>query len=710
MPSKSRATQLDSVTLAMSGDSSDDDFQNPTQVISLTQNLIFSSFQNRTSQPLKLSNSAAPLKKPKSAPTGRKNNSKIPKNPKGPELDVGISSECSADRRKPDDYPSLRPLRPLNAAGAPKKSKPAASVGKENCGVMETQKDPVVGFEIATEPSKETGNGSRNQHFMNTIKAEVLESSMSCSSAIGNVGLLKKPKLGDAGTADNCEITKSPDVDFGVSIGGNGETGFKWKSGHYSNSIESRLLEPMVENDGLGGDSIGDFEPGTQLNDLMNLCSDMGEEENPNGGVFTEGDIGTNNFTMRSSVVECPLCGADISDLSEESRQLHTNDCLDRDEISKIIIPSDSVGPDSPQQQVVDVSPVLEWLRNLGLSKYEDAFVKEEIDWDTLQWLSEEDLLSIGITALGPRKKIVHALKELKRNIHGHESNMDTSRTRTSENKSLFLPGNKLITQFFEGPSAVDRNRNSGPPKSQHRVERSNNDSGRKRATVRRRASSGRLRDIPPWCCIPGTPFRVDAFRYLRGDCSHWFLSHFHTDHYQGLTRGFCRGKIYCSSITACLVNMKIGVPWDRLQVLPLNEKINIAGVNVTCLDANHCPGSVIILFEPPNSKVVLHTGDFRFTEEMTRIPVFQSCSIHTLILDTTYCNPQYDFPKQEAVIQFVVDAIQAEAFNPKTLFLIGSYTIDRQRETVFGSCSMPAKEDICWRSKITAAPMPGPS
>jgi hypothetical protein len=38
----------------------------------------------------------------------------------------------------------------------------------------------------------------------------------------------------------------------------------------------------------------------------------------------------------------------------------------------------------------------------------------------------------------------------------------------------------------------------------------------------------------------------------------------------------------------------------------------------------------------------------------------------------------QYDFPKQEAVIQFVIDCIQAEAFNPKTLFLIGSYTIGR--------------------------------
>lgn len=73
---------------------------------------------------------------------------------------------------------------------------------------------------------------------------------------------------------------------------------------------------------------------------------------------------------------------------------------------------------------------------------------------------------------------------------------------------------------------------------------------------------------------------------------------------YQGLTKSFCRGMIYCSPITAKLVNMKIGIPWERLQVLPLDQKINIAGIDVTCFDANHCPGSIIILFEPPNGKV----------------------------------------------------------------------------------------------------------
>ena len=73
---------------------------------------------------------------------------------------------------------------------------------------------------------------------------------------------------------------------------------------------------------------------------------------------------------------------------------------------------------------------------------------------------------------------------------------------------------------------------------------------------------------------------------------------------YQSLTNSICHGKIYCSSITGTLVNMKIGIPWDRLQVLPLNQKFNILGIDVMCLDANHCPGAVILLFEPPNGKV----------------------------------------------------------------------------------------------------------
>ncbi|CAI5463535.1 unnamed protein product [Closterium sp. Yama58-4] len=87
-----------------------------------------------------------------------------------------------------------------------------------------------------------------------------------------------------------------------------------------------------------------------------------------------------------------------------------------------------------------------------------------------------------------------------------------------------------------------------------------------------------------------------------------------------------------------------------------------------------------MILFEPPNGQAVLHTGDFRWHPSMAALPCLTATRIHTLILDTTYCHPKYEFPPQEAALQFVVEAIQAEAFNSSALFLIGTYTIGKEK------------------------------
>ncbi|KAK3260867.1 hypothetical protein CYMTET_30199, partial [Cymbomonas tetramitiformis] len=124
----------------------------------------------------------------------------------------------------------------------------------------------------------------------------------------------------------------------------------------------------------------------------------------------------------------------------------------------------------------------------------------------------------------------------------------------------------------------------------------------------------------PPWVAVGGTPFIVDGFRYARGAanyCQSWFLSHFHADHYQGLSKGFSSGVVYCSSITARLVRLKFKVPEHRIRVLRVMTPYMIEGVKVTCLDANHCPGAVMFLFEPPRTAAILHTGDFRYNPSM---------------------------------------------------------------------------------------------
>ena len=57
---------------------------------------------------------------------------------------------------------------------------------------------------------------------------------------------------------------------------------------------------------------------------------------------------------------------------------------------------------------------------------------------------------------------------------------------------------------------------------------------------------------------------------------------------------------------------MKLGVEERYLRALPNDDPVVIDNVEVTLLDANHCPGSVMFLFKFPSGKASLHVGDFR--------------------------------------------------------------------------------------------------
>lgn len=118
-----------------------------------------------------------------------------------------------------------------------------------------------------------------------------------------------------------------------------------------------------------------------------------------------------------------------------------------------------------------------------------------------------QDLFSMGVTALGPRKKIVHALSELrKRSNNTAEIRNDACRDATDETSRPAV--NKLITDFF--PGSVGRRRKDCTSSSEQReVERSHTNAGRKQKVVRKNIMHKKLRDIPQWCQVPGTTFRV---------------------------------------------------------------------------------------------------------------------------------------------------------------------------------------------------------
>eukprot|EP01135_Chromosphaera_perkinsii_P003211 Nk52_evm18s238 gene=Nk52_evmTU18s238 len=208
-----------------------------------------------------------------------------------------------------------------------------------------------------------------------------------------------------------------------------------------------------------------------------------------------------------------------------------------------------------------------------------------------------------------------------------------------------------------------------------------------------KRSLSSSKRQMPTFKVIPGTPFSVDAFQYgAIKDCSVYFLTHFHSDHYGGLSKSFGYGMIHCTKATGNLVKYKLRVDPKYIHTVEYNTPYMIGNIEVVFYDANHCPGSAIILFKIPRKGAdgtmqqhhILHTGDFRAGEPIYQIPLFSlgdTPKIDTIYLDTTYCKPAYTFPSQEAVVAYCVSLCTAIVKKkPKTLFVFGTYTIGKEK------------------------------
>ncbi|XP_033103339.1 DNA cross-link repair 1 protein-like [Anneissia japonica] len=183
-------------------------------------------------------------------------------------------------------------------------------------------------------------------------------------------------------------------------------------------------------------------------------------------------------------------------------------------------------------------------------------------------------------------------------------------------------------------------------------------------------------------CCIPGTLLAVDYWRTRNCPAKLFFLSHMHADHTSGLSSSW-KDRIYCSEISAKLLKAKFNIR-DEL-ICPLEtgmshvvdlDVLNSITITVTLIDAHHCPGAVMFLFEGYFG-TILYTGDFRFCDAMLRdLDILSGKIIDVLYFDNTYNSEEFYLPSREYAKEQVMQIIED---NQNREIVLGMHSLGKE-------------------------------
>ncbi|KAG2762757.1 hypothetical protein JG687_00001479 [Phytophthora cactorum] len=427
---------------------------------------------------------------------------------------------------------------------------------------------------------------------------------------------------------------------------------------------------------------------------------------------------------------ECPTCGQELSQCDERQRTEHVNRCLDR-------VEAVGDGDQSNEQKAVEVAAMGESNREeeedetelLHTQVAELTQTQEEAEASDVDSESECSyvckICGFDMSEIDLMRRIRHV------KLCGQKFGVRPGDMGEVEQTETIV---RRLDKMEAAPDAFSIMMKSSAGKEEPpaaAVESSNVFDvlmrGSKTAAVlnarkrpvpfkfTRKAIQRRRLLYPDFKCIQGTnpPFIVDGFQYAcKKNSSIYFLTHFHSDHYGGLSKNFDCGIIYCNEITAKLVVQELGVQSKYVHPVGMNTPVLVADVQVTFMDANHCPGSAIILFRLKDGKTYLHTGDFRFNRTMLdyhalqpHIPTGDETIDHNgkivglkrldgVYLDTTYCDPKYTFPTQQVAVDHALELMDKHLKQEKVLYLFGSYTIGKER--LFMEIARKFQKKVC--------------
>ncbi|XP_069689365.1 uncharacterized protein [Periplaneta americana] len=161
------------------------------------------------------------------------------------------------------------------------------------------------------------------------------------------------------------------------------------------------------------------------------------------------------------------------------------------------------------------------------------------------------------------------------------------------------------------------------------------------------------------------------------------FLTHCHADHTVGLTSTW-RFPIYTSLFNAWMLKTKFKINPHRLKPLIIGRSYIIklprnGEMSVTLIDANHCPGSVMFLFQGFFG-TMLYTGDFRYDpvmlENQALTQVLRNKLLDDLFVDNTYAAEKCKIPSRSKATQEIFEIIRK---HPDHVVLLGLRNLGKE-------------------------------
>ncbi|NXU33632.1 DCR1B exonuclease, partial [Drymodes brunneopygia] len=183
---------------------------------------------------------------------------------------------------------------------------------------------------------------------------------------------------------------------------------------------------------------------------------------------------------------------------------------------------------------------------------------------------------------------------------------------------------------------------------------------------------------------LPGTPIAVDFWSLRRAAGARLFFLCVRpgphrlgtpTCHTRLLSLGHSHLPVPTLIPCPALTPRPLQVPMCWIRPLEVGQSHVLGEVTVTLIDSNHCPGSVMFLFEGTFG-TILYTGDFRYSSAMQGEPALRGRHIDRLYLDNTHCHPQRALPSRALATRQAAHLIRA---HPQHHVVIGVYTLGKE-------------------------------